>query len=94
MLGTRPAAIDPRRPLGELGLDSLMAVDLQNTVAGALAVTLAPTVLLEHPTLAALGKFILAQLGLAEVEASTTVTRDAASEALRRELAALEAVMA
>jgi acyl carrier protein len=95
VLGTRPATIDPRRPLGELGLDSLMAVDLQNTMASALGVPLAPTVLLEHPTLAALARFILGQLGLADAaEPASEPAADAATRALRRELAALEAVMA
>lgn len=95
VLGTRPATVDPRRPLSELGLDSLMAVDLQNTVASALGVTLAPTVLLEHPTLAALASFVLTQLGLGEAGAAPTrPAPDAATLALQRELAALEAVMA
>ncbi|MBK9755982.1 MAG: SDR family NAD(P)-dependent oxidoreductase [Nannocystis sp.] len=95
VLGTRPATVDPRRPLSELGLDSLMAVDLQNTVASALGVTLAPTVLLEHPTLTALASAVLRQLGLAEVDTpAATPAPDAATLALQRELAALEAVMA
>jgi aryl carrier-like protein len=95
VLGTRPATVDPRRPLSELGLDSLMAVDLQNTVASALGVTLAPTVLLEHPTLTALASAMLRQIGLAEVETpAATPAPDAATLALQRELAALEAVMA
>ena len=92
VLGSRPAAIDPRRPLSDLGLDSLMAVDLQNTVTRTLGLTLPPTVLLEHPTLAALAQHLLPRLGLDEPEPS--VLPDAATLALHRELAALEALMA
>jgi polyketide synthase 12 len=100
VLGAHPTAVDPRRPLSDLGLDSLMTVDLQATLNSALGLTLAPTVLLEHPTLVLLATFILRELGLAEHDApatdapDTTDTTDAAASQLRQELAALEALMA
>ena len=94
VLAARPAAIDPRRPLSDLGLDSLMAVDLQNTLSAALGVKLAPTVLLEHPTLEALARHLLAELGLAAEAPRAPAADDAAAQALRSELAALEALIA
>jgi NADPH:quinone reductase-like Zn-dependent oxidoreductase/acyl carrier protein len=53
------AAIDPRQPLGELGLDSLMAVELRNVLSRALERTLPATVLFKYPTIEALGDYVL-----------------------------------
>jgi acyl transferase domain-containing protein/NADPH:quinone reductase-like Zn-dependent oxidoreductase/acyl carrier protein len=39
-----------QRPLQELGLDSLMAVELRNALAASLDCALSPTVLFDHPT--------------------------------------------
>ncbi len=43
--------IDRHRPLHELGLDSLMSVELRNTLASALDCSLSPTVLFDFPTI-------------------------------------------
>jgi acyl carrier protein len=43
-------AIDPRQPLQELGLDSLMAVQLRNTLATLAGVELAATLLFNYPS--------------------------------------------
>ncbi|HWL69453.1 MAG TPA: beta-ketoacyl reductase, partial [Geminicoccus sp.] len=47
-LGDLP--LDPARPLTELGLDSLMAVELRNALVRALARPLPPTLVLDHPS--------------------------------------------
>lgn len=56
-------ALDPRTPLGDLGLDSLLAVELRNVIGTALGRTLPATLLFDHPTLDALADHLLAQLG-------------------------------
>lgn len=56
LASTRP--IDPRQPLSELGLDSLMAVELRNSLGGALGRSLPATLLFDHPTLEGLAGFL------------------------------------
>jgi acyl transferase domain-containing protein/SAM-dependent methyltransferase len=59
-LGLDPRrAVDPRRPLGEMGLDSLLAVELRNTLGAALGHSFPPTLLFDHPTIDALTDHIL-----------------------------------
>jgi acyl carrier protein len=54
--------VDPRTPLGELGLDSLLAVELRNTLGAALRQTLSATLLFDYPTLDTLTDFIVDQV--------------------------------
>jgi acyl transferase domain-containing protein/NADPH:quinone reductase-like Zn-dependent oxidoreductase len=59
-LGLDPSrTIDPRRPLGELGLDSLLAVELRNTLGTALGHSFPATLLFDHPTVDSLTDHIL-----------------------------------
>ncbi|HEY3062327.1 MAG TPA: SDR family NAD(P)-dependent oxidoreductase, partial [Chloroflexota bacterium] len=55
-----PAAIsiDPRRPLHELGLDSLMAVELRNVLGQKIGRTLSATLLFDYPSVDALADFL------------------------------------
>ena len=48
-LGDLP--LDPARPLTEVGLDSLMAVELRNALVQALGQALPPTIVLDHPSI-------------------------------------------
>jgi len=50
--------IDPRMPLSELGLDSLMAVDLRNKLGRALGHRFPSTLLFDYPTIGGLAEMI------------------------------------
>jgi NADPH:quinone reductase-like Zn-dependent oxidoreductase/NADP-dependent 3-hydroxy acid dehydrogenase YdfG/acyl carrier protein len=52
--------VPPRQPFSELGLDSLMAVELRNAVGAALGRSLPATLLFDHPTTEALVDHLLA----------------------------------
>ena len=51
--------IEPEDSLFELGLDSLMAVELQNRLQANLKCTLKNTLFFEYPTLAALAEYLI-----------------------------------
>ena len=54
-----PGMIDPGRPLTDLGLDSLMAVELRNSVASMVETSLPATLLFNYPSLDALTAYLL-----------------------------------
>jgi hypothetical protein len=56
----RPMPVD--LPLQELGLDSLMALELRNVLAQALGRPLSATLLFDHPTIRGLGGYLLGLL--------------------------------
>ncbi|WP_437581912.1 phosphopantetheine-binding protein [Sorangium sp. So ce887] len=63
VLGYRtPSALDMNRPLREIGLDSLMALELRRRLAAASERKLPTTLLFNHPTPAALVRVLLAEI--------------------------------
>ncbi|WP_374202691.1 SDR family NAD(P)-dependent oxidoreductase [Amycolatopsis sp. GM8] len=57
------AEIDPELAFAELGFDSLMAVELRNRLTADLGIRLRPTIVFDHPTPAALIRFVTAEAG-------------------------------
>ncbi len=62
VLRCSPSKVDVQQPLTQLGIDSLMAVELKNRVEGDLGLTLPVTALLQGPSLAHLGARLMTQL--------------------------------
>src|SRR5205823_966232 len=70
VLGSAAARLDLDKPLTELGLDSLMAVELRNWVEGELRVTLPIVELMRGPSVSRLADVLLGQLSGGPVTAS------------------------
>ena len=77
-LGLDPSAVDPEWPLADLGLDSLLAIEIKRELERELEISLRATVLFAHPTLDGLVPHLAARAGL---------TLDADDEALPEETA-------
>ena len=59
VLGTSPRSVDVAEPLRDLGLDSLMAVELRNRLGDAVGRTLPATITFDFPTVAALTAYLI-----------------------------------
>jgi acyl transferase domain-containing protein/acyl carrier protein len=55
---TSGRSLDPQRPLHELGLDSLMSVELRNALAASLGCSLPATLLFDYPTVESLTHYL------------------------------------
>jgi acyl transferase domain-containing protein/acyl carrier protein len=64
VLGLAPGRIDPRKPLGSLGFDSLMTLELRNRLEASLGLKLSATVVWNHPTIAALSEHLLRRIDI------------------------------
>ncbi len=84
--------IDPRQPLSELGLDSLMAVELRNALGASLSRSLPATLLFDYPTIDGLVDFLTKELLPVEaspVRSSVNEERTGSSSTTALELASL-----
>jgi NAD(P)-dependent dehydrogenase (short-subunit alcohol dehydrogenase family)/acyl carrier protein len=68
-----PSAIADDAPLKDLGLDSLMAVELRNQLSRSTGLRLPATLLFDHPTSAALARSLCAQLEPEPQDAASVV---------------------
>nr|WP_051341867.1 type I polyketide synthase [Pseudonocardia spinosispora] len=75
-----PRDVAPERPLKELGMDSLMAVELRNRLASSAGIALPATLLFEHPTPAALARHLIAHVLGGEPEPRRPTGRSAAAD--------------
>ncbi|MDB4970230.1 MAG: hypothetical protein JWN44_5919, partial [Myxococcales bacterium] len=80
VLGVEPRAFDRERTFTDLGLDSLMAVELRNRLQAALAVPLAVGLFWKYPTAAALAEQLLSTWLIARVAKRVAPARAAALE--------------
>jgi thioester reductase-like protein len=69
VLGTSPSRIEVDKPLMDLGLDSLMGVELRNWIEGELKLSLPVVELMQGPTVNRLTDLLLAQLAKEEAGA-------------------------
>ena len=74
VLGSTPDKVDLTKPLTDVGLDSLMAVELRNWVEGELRVTLPIAELLQGPSVDRLADVLLEQLTKADAPPTPTRT--------------------
>lgn len=76
VLRLRPDEVSPRQRLFDLGVDSLLAVELRNRLQTQLGLGLGTTLLFDYPTLDALCEHLLAQLGPAQPAQSARAGAD------------------
>lgn len=74
VLGTDGATVDPARPLTELGLDSLLAVELLASLKAGFGVEIPAVRLLQGATLAELAGILLAELEVAAAPVATATS--------------------
>ena len=76
VLKLETARVEPTRPLGALGVDSLAAVELRNVLERDLHVSLSATLVWNYPTVADLVPYLIGRLGLTSVDAEATPESD------------------
>ncbi|WP_437819488.1 type I polyketide synthase [Sorangium sp. So ce1078] len=59
-----PARLEPSTPLGSLGLDSLMSMEIRNRLEATLGLRLSATLVWTYPTVASLAPYLAEQMGV------------------------------
>ncbi|MDN3279509.1 acyl carrier protein, partial [Frankia sp. RB7] len=77
------ASVPADQPLKELGLDSLMAVELRNRLSGRISAKLPTTLAFDYPTARAMARLLLEKLELDNDKSGPSVWGD---EQIRRKL--------
>lgn len=83
-LGITDSRIDVERPLGTLGMDSLMAIRIRRRCERLFDITLPATALFSYPTIAAFVQFLSERLGVADAPA--VIGQPTASEAATEDM--------
>jgi len=86
VLKLHPTRIDPRKPLGAMGLNSLMAMELRNGLEAALGRALSATLAWNYPTLESLVEFLCGEAPL-HVKASNAKPAATTSSAVAEDAA-------
>ena len=84
--------IDPRRPLNELGVDSLMAIEMKNALSDAMGSPLPSTLVFEYPTLESLAGHLASLAGADDHMSASAPETDYKREDLDTILAGIESL--
>lgn len=104
VLRVEPARLEARTAFGNLGMDSLMALEIRNRLESSLGLSLSATLAFSQPTLSTLVPFLADKLELKSDEAVAAtedvamaevqqLSQEEAKEALEAELAELESLL-
>ncbi|MEW6735025.1 MAG: type I polyketide synthase [Acidobacteriota bacterium] len=85
VLKLSPTRIDPNKPLGALGLDSLMALEFRNRLEASLAQPFSTTMVWNYPTIVALATHVASKIGV-DLEPTTVTEHDADLEKILRDI--------
>jgi acyl transferase domain-containing protein/acyl carrier protein len=90
ILSLPASGLNAQRPLNEYGLDSLMAVELRNALAGLVQAPLPSSLLFDHPSIRALADFLAQRVGLVQAPARSVdeshLSEQELAQALEKEL--------